>query len=93
MSALIRFFNVCRVFFYSVSSTFCFESYAYVLAGGDPLKEILTILVVIIGFMSSTCVLFYPQETARQKAVKIGCYLGDISAIIFVVEIIQKFFS
>lgn len=93
MSALIRFFNVCRVFFYSVSPTFCFESYAYVLAGGDPLKELLTILVIIIGFMSSTCVLFYPQETARQKAVKIGCYLGDISAIIFVVEIIQKFFS
>lgn len=44
-------------------------------------------------FMASTCVLFYPQKTARQKAVKIGCYLGDISAVIFVVEIIQKYFS
>lgn len=56
-------------------------------------KEFLTKLVIIIGFMASTCVLFYPQETARQKAVKIGCYLGDISAVIFVVEIIQKYFS
>ncbi len=43
--------------------------------------------------MASTCILFYPQETARQKALKIGCYLGDISAVIFVVEIIQKYFS
>lgn len=57
------------------------------------IKEFLTILVIIIGFMTSTCILFYPQETARQKAVKIGCYLSDIFAIIFVVEIIQKFFS
>lgn len=57
------------------------------------LKEFLTILVIIIGFMASTCVLFYPQETDRQKAVKIGCYSGDISAVIFVVEIIQKYFS
>jgi hypothetical protein len=57
------------------------------------LKEFLTKLVIIIGFMASTCVLFYPQETDRQKAVKIGCYLGDISAVIFVVEIIQKYFS
>lgn len=57
------------------------------------MSEFLTILVLIIGFMASNCVLFYPQETARQKAVKIGCYLGDISAIIFLVEIIQKFFS
>ena len=57
------------------------------------LKEFLTKLVIIIGFMASTCVLFYPQETARQKAVKIGGYLGDISAVIFVVEIIQKYFS
>lgn len=57
------------------------------------MKEFLTILVIIIGFMASTCVLFYPQETNRQKAVKTGCYLGDISAVIFVVEIIQKYFS
>lgn len=57
------------------------------------MKEFLTMLVVIIGFMASACVLFYPQETVRQKAVKIGCYLGDISAVIFVVEIIQKYFS
>lgn len=93
MSALIRFFNVCRVFFYSVSSTFCFESYAYVLAGGDPLKEILTIFVFIIGLMVSKCVLFFPQETVRQKAVKIGCHMGTIAAFIFVFETIQKFFS
>lgn len=57
------------------------------------MSEFLTMLVLIIGFMASTCVLFYPQETNRQKAVKIGCYLGDITAIIFVVEIIQKYFS
>ena len=57
------------------------------------IKEFLTILVIIIGFMASTCVLFYPQETDRQKAVKIGYYLGDIATIIFVVEIIQKYFS
>jgi hypothetical protein len=57
------------------------------------IKEFLTILVIIIGFMASTCVLFYPQETDRQKAVKIGCYLGDIAAITFLVEIIQKYFS
>lgn len=57
------------------------------------MKEILTILVLFIGFMASTCVLFYPQETDRQKAVKIGCYTGDIAAITFVIEIIQKFFS
>ena len=57
------------------------------------MSEFLTMLVLIIGFMASTCVLFYPQETYRQKAVKIGCYLGDISAIIFLVEIIQKYFS
>lgn len=93
MSALIRFFNVYRVLFHTVSPTFRFEAYAYVPAGGDPLKEILTIFVFIIGLMVSKCVLFYPQETARQKAVKIGCYLGDIFAVIFVVEIIQKYFS
>lgn len=57
------------------------------------MKEFLTMLVVIIGFMASTCVLFYPQETSRQKAVKIGCYTGDIAAVIFVIEIIQKFFT
>lgn len=57
------------------------------------MKEFLTMLVVIIGFMASTCVLFYPQETDRQKAVKIGCYLADIAAVIFLVEIIQKYFS
>lgn len=87
------FFNDCRVFFCSVSPTFRFEAYAYVVVRRCSLKEILTILVIIIGFMASTCVLFYPQETDRQKAVKIGCYLGDITAVIFVVEIIQKFFS
>lgn len=57
------------------------------------MKEFLTMLVAIIGFMASTCVLFYPQETSRQKAVKIGCYTGDIAAIIFVIETIQKFFT
>lgn len=57
------------------------------------MKEFLTILVIIIGFMVSTCTLFYPQETDRQKAVKIGCYLGDIAAVIFVIETIQKYFS
>lgn len=57
------------------------------------IKEFLTILVIIIGFMASTCVLFYPQETDRQKAVKIGCYIGDIAAVTFVVELIQKYFS
>lgn len=57
------------------------------------MKEFLTMLVVIIGFMASTCVLFYPQETGRQKAVKIGCYIGDIAAVIFVIETIQKFFT
>lgn len=57
------------------------------------IKEFLTILVIIIGFMASTCVLFYPQETSRQKAVKIGCYTGDIAAVIFVIETIQKFFT
>ena len=57
------------------------------------IKEFLTILVIIVGFMASTCVLFYPQETAQQKVVQIGCYLGDIAAVIFVVEIIQKYFS
>lgn len=57
------------------------------------MKEFLTMLVVIIGFMASTCVLFYPQETSRQKAVKIGCYIGDIAAAIFVIETIQKFFT
>ncbi len=57
------------------------------------MKDFLTILVIIIGFIVSTCVLFYPQETDRQKAVKIGCYLGDIAAVIFVIEIIQKYFS
>lgn len=57
------------------------------------MKEFLTMLVVIIGFMASTCVLFYPQETSSQKAVKIGCYTGDIAAVIFVIETIQKFFT
>ena len=57
------------------------------------MKEFFTMLVVIIGFMASTCVLFYPQETSRQKAVKIGCYTGDIAAVIFVIETIQKFFT
>lgn len=57
------------------------------------MKEFLTMLVVIIGFMASTCVLFYAQETSRQKAVKIGCYIGDIAAVIFVIETIQKFFT
>lgn len=57
------------------------------------IKEFLTILVIIIGFMTSTCILFYPQDTSRQKAAKIGCYIGDIAAVIFVVEIIQKYFS
>ena len=57
------------------------------------MKEFLIIIICIIGFAASICVLFYPQETDRQKAVKIGCYIGDIVAITFVVEIIQKYFS
>lgn len=93
MSALIRFFISCWDLFYSGSPTFCFESYAYVLAGGDPLKEILSIFVFLIGLMVSKCVLFYPQETVQQKAVKIGCHMGTIAAFIFAFETIQKFFS
>lgn len=57
------------------------------------MKEFLIILIVIIGFVASVCTLFYSQETDRQKAVKFGCYLGDIAAITFLVEIIQKYFS
>lgn len=57
------------------------------------MKDFLTMLVVIIGFMASTCVLFFPQETDRQKAVKIGCHMGTIAAFIFAFETIQKFFS
>ncbi len=57
------------------------------------MKEFLIILIVIIGFVASVCTLFYPQETDRQKAVKLVCYLSDIAAITFLVEIIQKYFS
>ena len=57
------------------------------------MHEILTISVFIIFLMFSKCVLFYPQEIDRQKAVKIGCYLGVIAAVIFLIETIQKFFA
>ena len=57
------------------------------------MKEILAIFVFFIGLMVSKCVLFFPQETNRQKAVKIGCHMGTIAAFIFAVEIYQKFFS
>lgn len=54
--------------------------------------EILTIFVFIIFLMVSNCVLFFPQETDRQKAVKIGCHMGTIAAFIFAAETIQKYF-
>ena len=57
------------------------------------MNEILTISVFIIFLMVSKCVLFFPQETDRQKVVKIACHMGTIAAFIFVVETIQKFFS
>lgn len=57
------------------------------------MNEILTISVFIIFLMVSKCVLFFPQETVRQKAVKIGCHMGTIAVFIFVTETIQKFFS
>lgn len=57
------------------------------------MNEILTISVFIIFLMVSKCVLFFPQETVRQKAVKIGCHMGIIAAFIFAAETIQKFFS
>lgn len=57
------------------------------------MTEILTISIFIIFLMVSICVLFYPQETDRQKAVKLGCYMGDIAAVSITVEIIQKFFT
>lgn len=57
------------------------------------MDEILTISIFIIFLMVSKCVLFFPQETDRQKAVKIVCYMGTIAAFIFAAEIIQKFFS
>ena len=57
------------------------------------MDEILTISIFIIFLMVSKCVLFFPQETDRQKAVKIGCHMGTIAAFIFAFETIQKFFS
>ena len=57
------------------------------------MNEILTISVFIIFLMVSKCVLFFPQDTVRQKAVKIGCHMGTIAAFIFAAETIQKFFS
>lgn len=44
------------------------------------MDEILTISIFIIFLMVSICVLFFPQETDRQKVVKIGCYMGTIAA-------------
>lgn len=57
------------------------------------MKEFLIIIICIVGFAASICVLFYPQETDRQKAVKVGCYMGDFTAFFIIVEIIQKFFT
>ena len=57
------------------------------------MKEIFSVFVFLIGLMVSKCVLFFPQETVRQKAVKIGCHMGTIAAFIFAFETIQKFFS
>lgn len=57
------------------------------------MDEILTISIFIIFLKVSKCVLFFPQETDRQKAVKIGCHMGTIAAFFFAVETIQKFFS
>ncbi len=57
------------------------------------MKEILVVFTVIIGIAASICVLFYPQETDRQKAVKLGCFMGDLAGIVTMVGIIQKFFS
>lgn len=57
------------------------------------MKDFLILLIGIIGFAVSICVLFYPQETDCQKAVKLGCFMGDLAGIATIVEIIQKFFS
>lgn len=57
------------------------------------MKDILIVFIGIIGVASLICVLFYPQETDRQKAVKLGCFMGDLAGIFTIVEIIQKFFS
>ena len=56
------------------------------------MKEFLILLTVIIGFAALICVLFYPQETDRQKAVKLGCFRGDLAGFATMVCIIQKFF-
>lgn len=47
------------------------------------MKEFLIIIICIVGFAASICVLFYPQETDRQKAVKLGCYMGDFTAFFY----------
>lgn len=57
------------------------------------MKEFLILLIGIIGFAVSICVLFYPQETDRQKASKLGCFMGDLAGIVTMVGIIQKLFS
>lgn len=57
------------------------------------MKEFLILLIGIIGFAVSICVLFYPQETDRQKAVKLGCFMGDLVGFVTMVGIILKLFS
>ncbi len=84
---------LCHYIFYGRHYLFMFCNYYTCRKGVGTMKEFLIIIICIIGFAASICVLFYPQETVRQKAVKIGCYLGDIAAITFAVEIIQKYFS
>ena len=56
------------------------------------MKEILVVITAIIGIAALICVLFYPQETDRQKAVKLGCFMGDFAGIVTMVGIIQKLF-
>lgn len=56
------------------------------------MKEIPVILVGIICIAVSICVLFYPQETDRQKAIKLGCHIGTIAGFATVIVITQKLF-
>lgn len=80
-------------FFYGSHYVFSFCNYYTCRKGVNTMDEILTISIFIIFLMVSKCVLFFPQETDRQKAVKIGCHMGTIAAFIFAAETIQKFFS
>lgn len=56
------------------------------------MKEIPVVLVGIICIAASICVLFYPQDTDCQKAVKLGCHMGTVVGFIIVIAIIQKLF-